>query len=204
MAASFLERRLAALLICALPAAAPAQIPGANPNLPIIVDAQSSDLDYRNNLVTLHKVRITQGKLAVEADQATAHGVNTDNNSWQLRGKVHITVEQGFVNADDADISFVDNVLTKVVLNGNPAEFEQRREKTGQLARGHANSIVYDIKDGTVVLTRNAWLSDGPNEIRGQSLKYSVAQQRVVANATEQDSQRVHIIITPPKQKPKQ
>jgi hypothetical protein len=49
-----------------------------------------------------------------------------------------------------------------------------------------------------VRLTKNAYLSDGQNEIRGESLKYNVRAQSVVAEAADQGSQRVHIIITPP------
>jgi len=46
--------------------------------------------------------------------------------------------------------------------------------------------------------SKNAWLSDGQNEIRGESLKYNVLAQNIVAESAEQGSQRVHIIITPP------
>lgn len=198
-----MAHRAAALLACALPLAALPQIPGADPRLPIQLDAQSSDLDYRNNVITFHKVRITQGKTSVEADLATAHGVNFENSNWQFRGKVRISVDHGYLNADQADITFANKLLTRAVATGNPAEFEQRRDSAGQVARGRADSIVYDVKSGTVVLTHNAWLSDGPNEIRGESLKYSVAQQRVIADAAEQGSQRVRITITPPAQKPK-
>ena len=107
------------------------------------------------------------------------------------------------MTSDDAEITFADKLLTKAVITGKPAEFEQRRQKTGQLARGRADSIIYDVKSGTVNLTKNAWLSDGQNEIRGDLLKYSISEQRVVANAAEQGSQRVRIIITPPPAKPK-
>ena len=51
-------------------------------------------------------------------------------------------------------------------------------------------------------LLKNAWLSDGQNEIRGESLKYNLLAQSIVAEAAEQNSQRVHIIITPPPAKP--
>ncbi len=202
MAASPLSR-VALLLICVLPVEAGAQIPGANSQLPITLDAQSSDLDYRNNILVFRKVKITQGKLAVEADQARANGVNFDNSRWLFSGKVKITVEQGLLTSDEAEITFGDKLLTKAVINGSPAQFEQRREKTGQLARGRAESIIYDVKSGMVNLTKNAWLSDGQNEIRGESLKYNVDEQRVVANAAEQGSQRVRITITPPPAKPK-
>jgi lipopolysaccharide transport protein LptA len=48
-----------------------------------------------------------------------------------------------------------------------------------------------------VRLTKNAWLSDGQNEVRGESLKYNVIAQSIIADAVDQNSQRVHIIITP-------
>ena len=198
-----LPRRLAPLFACLACAASHAQIPGADTQLPITLDAASSDLDYRNNVIVFRHVKISQGKLAVEADQAQANGVNFDNSRWLFRGKVRINVEQGFLTSDDAEITFANKLLTKAVVNGDPAEFQQRREKTGQLARGRAQSIVYDVKLGTVVLSRDAWLSDGQNEIRGESLKYSVAEQRVIADAAEQGSKRVRITITPPQQKPK-
>jgi lipopolysaccharide transport protein LptA len=205
MAAS-LPRRFTPFLVCALwslAAPAHAQIPGASSSLPVTLDAASFDLDYKNNVITYRKVKISQGKLAVEAEQAQTSGVNFDNSRWIFRGKVRINVDQGFLTSDDAEITFNDKLLTKAVVNGSPAEFQQRREKTGQLARGRADSIVYDVKLGTVVFTHDAWLSDGQTEIRGESLKYSVAEQKLVADAPEQNSKRVRITITPPQQKPK-
>jgi len=57
--------------------------------------------------------------------------------------------------------------------------------------------IDYDAAKGVVRLTKNAWLSDGQNEVRGESLKYNVIAQSIIADAADQNSQRVHIIITP-------
>jgi lipopolysaccharide transport protein LptA len=70
--------------------------------------------------------------------------------------------------------------------------------KSGKTARGHADTIDYDVTKGIVHFSKNAWLSDGQNEIRGESLKYNVLAQNISAEALEQGSQRVHIIITPP------
>jgi len=189
---------IAATVGCAaLAGPAPAD-PASDTQLPISLDAQSSDLDYRNNIIVFRKVKITQGKMSVEADQAQANGVNFDNSRWNFRGKVRISVDQGLLTSDEAEITFSNKVLTKAVISGTPAEFEQPREKTGQIARGRANLIIYDVQQGTVNLSKEAWLSDGQNEIRGESLKYSVRDQRVVADAAEQGSQRVRITITPP------
>ena len=189
-------------LIAAAPtwAAAP-----ANPG-PIALDAQSSELDLRTNNVFFRKVHIAQGAMAVTADQGQATrealGGNFDNSLWVFRGNVKITMDQGQLTADDAQIDFVKKLLSKAVAHGKPAEFEQRIEKTGKTAHGHADNIDYDATKGVVRLTKNAWLSDGQNEVRGESLKYNVLAQSIVADAAEQGSQRVHIIITPPPTKP--
>ena len=88
------------------------------------------------------------------------------------------------------------------MVNGKPAAFEQRVAKTGKVAHGRADTIDYDARKGVVRLSKNAWLSDGQTEIRGESLKYDVLAQSIVAEGAEQGSQRVHIIITPPPSKP--
>src|SRR5208337_3175037 len=115
---------------------------------------------------------------------------------------VKITMVQGQLTAETAEINFTNKILAKAVANGKPAEFEQRMQKTGKLAQGRADTIDYDASKGIVRLLKNAWLSDGQNEIRGESLKYNVLAQSIVAEASEQGSKRIHIIITPPPSKP--
>jgi lipopolysaccharide transport protein LptA len=164
----------------------------------ISLDAQSSELDYKNNNLLFRKVRITQGNMSVAADQAQATGLDFENSRWVFRGNVKITMDQGQLTSDEAEITFAKKLLSKAVVKGNPAAFEQRIAKTGKLAQGRADIIDYDVAKGVVHLSKSAWLSDGQNEIRGESLKYNVLAQNIVAEASEQGSQRVHIIITPP------
>jgi lipopolysaccharide export system protein LptA len=172
----------------------------------ISLDAQSSELDLRNNNVVFRKVRIAQGTMSVSADQGQAtrqaSGLDFDNSLWVFRGNVKITMDQGQLTSEDAEINFIKKLLAKAVANGKPAEFEQHIAKTGKTAHGHADTIDYDASKGVVRLVKNAWLSDGQNEIRGESLKYNVVAQSIVADAADQGSQRVHIIITPPPAKP--
>lgn len=163
----------------------------------ISLDAQSSELDYKNNNLQFRKVRIAQGAMSVAADLAQATGLDFDNSRWIFHGNVKITMDQGQLNSDEADVTFAKKLLAKAVVSGNPASFEQRIAKTGKLAQGHADSIDYDVAKGVVHFSKNAWLSDGQNEIRGESLKYNVLSQNIVAESSEQGSQRVHIVITP-------
>jgi lipopolysaccharide transport protein LptA len=202
----------AAAYLCAAAAlglmlAAPTPVPAATANpATITLDAQSSELDLKNNNVYFRKVRIAQGSMSVTADQGQASrealSSTFENSIWIFRSNVKIAMEGGLLTADEAQIDFINKLLAKAVAHGKPAEFEQKIEKTGKVAHGHADNIDYDASKGIVRLTKDAWLSDGQYELRGESLKYNVQAQSIVADAAEQNSQRVHIIITPPPSKP--
>ena len=159
-------------------AAAPAQ-------QAIALDAQSSELDLRNNNVVFRKVHIVQGAMTVSADQGQATkqatGLDFDNSLWVFRGNVKITMQDGQLSSDDAEINFAKKALSKAVVNGKPAAFEQRVAKTGKVAHGRADTIDYDAGKGVVRLSKNAWLSDGSTEIRGETLRYNVLAQSIIA-----------------------
>ena len=196
--ASFVLKAGALLALFAPAVAAPAAAALAAPQQTILVDAESSELDYKNNNLIFHKVRIAQGSMSVSADLAQATGLNFDNSHWVFRGNVKIFMEQGQLSSEEAQVTFAKKLLAKALVKGNPASFSQRLPKSGKLAQGRADSIDYDVTTGVVRFSKNAWLSDGQNEIRGDSLKYNMLAQNIVAEASEQGSQRVHIIITPP------
>ena len=179
----------------------PLLAPGQS-ELPILVDARSSEFDYGKSRLVFHAVTITQGKLRVEAGAATATNLNFDNSQWQFVGDVHITMESGSLNSDRADVTFASNQIASAVINGAPATFEQALSQPPQVARGHANVIEYDVAKGTVRLADDAWLSDGENELSGAVLVYDIRSQRVVANAPAGSDERVRITINPQKRKP--
>ena len=164
----------------------------------ILIEAQSSEMDLKNNNLIYRKVRLSQGNMSIIADVATGTGVDFDNSHWVFRGNVKITMEQGMLASEEADIAFAKKLLAKAVVSGKPAAFEEKLAKSGKLVKGHADAIDYDVAHGAVHFSKDAWLSDGQNEIRGESLKYDVLKQTISAEASEQASQRVHIIITPP------
>ena len=178
---------------------ATAGLPPGNSEMPISLEAASSDFDYKNNALSFRRIRITQGGLEVTAQQASATGLEFENSEWRLQGDVRILVPGGSLAASEARVQFRNNAIARAMIEGTPAEFEQRLRGDGQLARGRAASIDYNVKNGTVHLTGNAWLSDGRNEIRGNTLVYDVGRERVQANPNEQDPGGVRITINPPK-----
>jgi len=186
-----------ALALAAVSPSATATRP-ASAQLPISLDAQSSEFDYQNNNLVFRKVRISQGSMSVAADQAQATGLDFDNSHWVFRGNVKITLDQGQLTSDEAQVSFAKKLLAQAVISGKPAQFEQHNSKTGRQAHGSAELIEYDVAKGVVVLSKDAFLSDGQNDIHGESLKYNILNQSVIADASDQGSGRVHITIAPP------
>lgn len=191
--------------LAALALAWPPQAGAAAPaREPIQLDAQSSELDYGTNQLLFKKVKITQGVMSITADQAHATGLDFENSHWVFTGDVKIIMEQGQMTSDEADATFDKKLLAKVLITGKPAAFEQGNTAAGKSpVHGHADSIDYNVAKGIVRLAGNAWLSDGQTEIRHELLTYSVQDRKMVADASEQSSQRVHITITPPPSGPK-
>jgi lipopolysaccharide transport protein LptA len=165
---------------------------------PINLEATSTEVDGRTNTLVFSDVVISQGATRVQADHAHATGLNFANSRWTFEGKVRIDAEQhGNLRSDQAAIEFRDNRIARATITGKPAEFEQKRPDSDQMARGHAGEIVYDLNDGTVRLTNEAWLTDGQNEISGPLLVYNIREQRVQAATAPGTDQRVHITIAP-------
>ena len=199
MAASFhnsAHRPLSAALLGVLLACGASAAP-YDKQAPINLEAASSDFDYRNNTLVFRQIRITQGQLTVEAAEASATGLEFSNAQWILKGDVRITVPDGKLAASDAVVSFRDNQIARATVRGKPASFEQRLKENDQLARGRADVIEYDVRNGTVQLSGDAWLSDGQNEIRGTMLIYDIARQRVAANPGATEPGGVRITINP-------
>ncbi len=204
--------RLAAPLVLLLARAAwsapaPAPAPAAtsampsfktSAGLPISLVAQSSEIDYKNNDLLFRKVKISQGTMSVSADLAHANGLDFQNSHWVFRGNVRIQVNQGELWSDDADILFAGKLLARASVSGNPARFAQVDPTSRRRVEGHARQIDYDVRKGVIKLAKDAWLTDGQNEISGETLKYDIAARSVVAEAADQSAHRVHITITPP------
>jgi lipopolysaccharide transport protein LptA len=173
---------------------------------PIDVTAQYEEIDGKNKSIFLRKVRIAQGNMTLTADQGQVNGTGVenafDNSVWVFKGAVKVTMDQGVLISDEARVTFSNKVLSNAVVTGKPASFQQKIAKTDKMAHGHADSIEYDVTKGIIRLTKDAFLDNGQFEVHGESLKYDVARQVSSAEASEQGSQRVHIIITPPPKSP--
>lgn len=178
MACSLLKSGIAVLLTAAAGALA-AQTPDRS-QLPIKLEAESTDFDTQNGLFVFNSVMIAQGDVRITAERAVASGLGFEDSRWEFTGKVQIKMPESGVASDLAKVRFGGGEVQSATVTGNPATFEQRREK--DLTQGRANRIDYDLQRGTVEFAGDAWLSDGRNEVAGATLVYSTVNQRVISN----------------------
>jgi len=185
---------LAAALTCpALTVMAQDLDVGIDTSLPITLDADSSEFDRRNNRLTFQGLRIMQGALGVTADEAEATRLDFEDSLWVFRGNVVIDSDGTVVYCDRAEMIFRDHELRKATLEGMPARFEQRRAGTGELTRGRARLMEYDLGDGIIRMMEDAWLSDGANEVSGARISYDLAKEYIIADADDEGPIRMKI-----------
>jgi len=198
------------LLCLALLAAAAARAAAPLERGTVVLDAQSLDLTLDN--VVYRRVHITQGDVSISADQGQGQAQGQanrkskepdfNNSLWVFRGNVKISLAGGKLSANEAQITFYHQQLTRAVATGSPATFEERVAKTGRLAHGTSDSIDFDVDKGVVHLLNDAYLTDGQYEFRGSTLKYNVNTQATAAESTDPGSQQIHIVVPPPPAKP--
>jgi lipopolysaccharide transport protein LptA len=171
----------------------------------ISYDAASAEFDYPNKTGDFKQVVLTQGAMRIQADRAHATGIGDNgfnDGRWTFQGNVRIDAEpRGILRSDEAVVEVRERRIATATATGKPAEFQQRRGTAGELARGHADLIVYDVIAGTVRLTKDAWLTDGRNQVSGPTVVYNIKQQRWLAESVKGgkpgDSGRVHMTILP-------
>ncbi|MGH8130993.1 MAG: LptA/OstA family protein [Steroidobacteraceae bacterium] len=190
MACSLRKAAIAALLCGAAGLAAQAQ---ERSQLPIKVEAKSSDFDYQNGVLVFDAITIVQGEIRITADRAVASGLDFEDSRWEFDGTVRITMPESELASDTARVRFAGGEIQSASVTGAPATFEQHRKE--QRAQGRANRIDYDLGRGAVELAGDAWLFDGRTEITGATLVYSTTSQRVI-------SQEPVVITIQPEEKP--
>ena len=192
---------LAVTLIWAPLSGAGAQDQKEDLTQPISYDFDSSDIDTKNKTTDFKNIVVSQGTTRIKADRAHGVALGVDeafqDGRWTFKGNVRIDAEArgSTLRSDEAVVEFRDKHITTATATGKPAEFQQLQTNTGQLTRGHADLIVYDVKAQTVRLTQDAWLSDGQNTMTGPQVTYNIAEQRIRADS--KPDKRVHITIIP-------
>ena len=186
------------LFLLAMPVEAQNQITALRRDVPITIDANSSEFDYASNSLLFHDLRLDQDQLGVQADFAETDRLDFDDGQWVLVGDVVIETANAILWCDEAVLTFINHELAVAELSGEPARFEQMIMETGEKNSGEGNTIVYRLDTGTLRLSENASFSDGANQISGDLITYDLRAQNLQAGAG--DSGPVKILIEAPRE----
>lgn len=132
----------------------------------------------------------------IKADQIT---VNEKQGVSFYQGNVQFTQGSLRVNGDDVTVFLHDDVLSKVIVIGNPATLVQQPDHRQNPINAKAIRMEYDAKKEIVYLIENAEVQQGPNSFAGNYIEFDTRSSLVSARKGETDDSRVHVIINPPK-----
>ncbi len=166
------------------------------PDMPIMIDAESSDFDYTSGRLVFRGLRLDQGNVGIRADVAETDKLDFTEGVWTFTGNVVFEADNTRLQCDSAVLSFRDHELLEATLTGSPASFEQPSIDKQTVNSGAANEIQYDMQSETLKLTGDARFSDGSNAVSGDLISYDLKLGRLTAGAG--DSGPVRILIEPP------
>jgi lipopolysaccharide transport protein LptA len=188
-----LARSLACILL--LPAVVIAQ--GSDLRLPISLDADSTDYDGKSSMLMFRGLRLSQGTTNIEADVGRASKLDFKDSVWVFSGNVIIDVDAGHIECDSAELSFTDTQLRLAAIKGSPATFELHRPGTDEITHAQAGSLQYDLNAGVVEFSDEAVITEGGNQISSSFLVYNIKEQRINAQSSGDDDERVKITVIP-------
>lgn len=177
---------------------AQSRLPELQTDMPITIDADSSEFDYETSRLVFHGLRMDQGNLGIKADVVETDKLDFTNGLWVFTGNVIIEAENAKLFCDEAKLTFIDHRLTTAELRGTPARFEQYVEESEQTNVGEAKIILYNLATGTIELSEEARFADGANEISGNLITYDIAAKHLTAGSGS--SGPVKILIESPGQ----
>lgn len=147
---------------------------------------------------------ISPSSHAAKADRqqpidVTANEKVTDYKQGTSTYTGNVVITQGSLKATgNTAVVYVKNgQLTRAILTGNPATFQERDDK-GQLVTGHADNANYLATEQTVILTGNAALARAGDTLESPLITYDMAAEVVKAGG-KQGGERVHVVIQPRK-----
>jgi lipopolysaccharide transport protein LptA len=190
-----LRRGLALLLL--LPGLALAQVPDLDMRLPMDIDADNTTIDGKNSMIVFSGLRLTQGRISIQADEGRATRMELEDSYWHFSGNVVIDVGTGRIQCDSAELYFDEFRLRNAIVTGSPAIYDLRRAGTDDVTHAEAGRLDYNLDTGIIRFSQEATITEGGNQITSNVLVYNIAEQRINADSAGAEDGRVRITYTP-------
>lgn len=154
--------------------------------LPILLDAASTDFDRRNQKLLFEEVSITRGELGIAADQADSSQLDFADSTWVFRGDVVISSPQARVSAEKATMRFVDHRLQTATITGAPAVLRYRGDASMSIRANEAVVLFGDNDLQRITLSglpaefeHQAAADSGLTSGKAKQLVYDLSGERV-------------------------
>lgn len=144
--------------------------------------------------------------IEIQADSMT---LDESKGITHYKGNVQLSQGSISISADELILTSNQGELQRMNITGNtekPALFRQKTE-TGQLANAQAQQMDFNVVNSHLVLSGQAELKQGSSFIRSERIEYNTLSNSLVAGKQAVDRKddsghdRVHIVITPEKNK---
>jgi len=150
------------------------------------------------------KAASPEGMLSALSFTSGREPISISADGLEFDYKAHVLTYKGDVVATQGDMKLQSNTLTVTLAEGSD---NQLREVTAvgnvRLSKGErtatAGRAVFDQANHTVVLSENAVLRDGPNEVRGERVVVYLEQSLSVVEGGNNGNKRVTAHLFPPK-----
>ena len=190
-------RLLLALPLLVLAPLAAAQVVDLDMRLPWDIDAESTSFDGKTSMIIFTGLRLSQGRTSIEADEGRATNIEGESGTWKFSGNVVVDIENGHIECDTADLTFLQYQLRQAEVTGSPATFRLQRPGTDEVTYAEAGKLSYDVDRGIIEFSEDATINEGGNQISSNFLVYDIREQRINADSTGSEDGRVRITYTP-------
>ena len=180
-----------------IPCLAYSQINDMDMRLPMDIDADNTTIDGKNSMIIFNGLRLSQGRVSIQADEGRATRMELEDSYWQFTGNVVIEVGAGRIECDSAELFFDEFQLKQAIVTGSPAIYDLKRPGTEEVTHGEAGRLNYDVAAGVIEFADEATITEGGNQISSNMLVYNIAEQRINADSSGDDDDRVRITYTP-------
>ncbi len=163
--------------------------------LPWSIFAETTFFDGKESMTVFTGLRLSQGRVAIEAEEGRVTDRNDAEGVWLFNGNVVIDVENGRIECDTANLVFEDFSLSTATVTGTPASFTLTRPGNDDVTHAEARELTYDVRKGIVEFSGEATIAEGGNQVSSDFLVYNINEQTFSADSSGED--RVRITYTP-------
>lgn len=181
-----------------LPLAAGAQVNDLDMRLPMDIDADNTTIDGKNSMIIFSGLRLTQGGVSIQADEGRATRMELEDSTWLFAGNVVIDIGAGHIECAAAELHFDEFRLKQAIVTGSPAVYDLKRPGTEEITHAEAGRLDYDVDGGVIEFSEQATITEGGNQISSNVLIYNITEQRINADSSGEEDDRVRITYTPP------